>query len=165
MNIDPFMLSAIITIASCQAKAKQVTKYECILLMDYSASNPLSIIQYHTNYMVLYVHSDMSYLSKTCTRSHGVDNFSSYHNPSIPPNTCLTYPPQRSCTHHVKDHWFCCCLSHRVWNWYGIFELPRCHYNHQNPHRTCSPVTTHPNAIWQYHFQRVWQWHYETKKF
>jgi hypothetical protein len=60
VSVDPFMLAALGTIASSQAKATQLTKDKCSWLMDYAASNPLSIIRYHASNMTLYVHSDSS---------------------------------------------------------------------------------------------------------
>jgi hypothetical protein len=76
VSVDPFMLAALGTIASSQAKATQLTKDECSWLMDYyAASNPLSIIRYHASDMTLYVHSDALYLSKTHARSRGAGHF------------------------------------------------------------------------------------------
>jgi hypothetical protein len=69
VNVDPFMLAALGTIASSQAKATQLTKNECLWLIDYAASNPTSIIRYSASDMVLYIHSDVSYLSETKARS------------------------------------------------------------------------------------------------
>jgi hypothetical protein len=45
------------------------------MLMDYAACNPLSIIRYHASGMVLYVHSDTSYLCKTRARSRRAGHF------------------------------------------------------------------------------------------
>jgi hypothetical protein len=44
VSADPFMLAALGTIASLQAKATQLTKDECTWSMDYAPLNPLSII-------------------------------------------------------------------------------------------------------------------------
>jgi hypothetical protein len=74
-GVDPFMLVALGTISSDQATATQVTKDECKWLMDYAACNPLSIIRYHASDMVLYVHSDASYLSETRARSRAAGHF------------------------------------------------------------------------------------------
>jgi hypothetical protein len=75
VSVDLFMLAALVTIASLQAEATQPTKNECSWLMDYATSNPLSIIRYHASNMVLYVHSDASYLSETEARSRGAGHF------------------------------------------------------------------------------------------
>ena len=93
VSVDPFMLAALGTIASSQAKATQLTKNECAWLMDYASSNPLSIIRYHASDMVLYVHSDASYLSETKARSRGAGHFflsSKPLNPDQPPDTIPT---------------------------------------------------------------------------
>ena len=42
--VDPFILVATGTIGSSQAKATEFTREECDWLMDYAASNPLSVI-------------------------------------------------------------------------------------------------------------------------
>jgi hypothetical protein len=65
VSIDPSMLVALGTIAFAQSSAMQRIKSECNWLMDYAASNPLSIIRYHASGMVLYVHSDALYLCET----------------------------------------------------------------------------------------------------
>ena len=42
--VDPFILVATGTIGSSQVKATEFTREECNWLMDYAASNPLSVI-------------------------------------------------------------------------------------------------------------------------
>jgi hypothetical protein len=73
VGVDPFMLCALSDISSEQSKATQLTQDECDWLMDYAACNPLSVIRYHASDMVLYMHSDASYLSATraCSRAAG----------------------------------------------------------------------------------------------
>jgi hypothetical protein len=91
--VDPFMLAALGTIGSSQAKATQFTKEECLWVMDYAASNPLSIIRYSTSGITLYVHSDASYLSETGARSRAVGHFflsSPPLDPASPPATLPT---------------------------------------------------------------------------
>jgi hypothetical protein len=93
VSVDPFMLAALGTIASSQAKATQLTKDKCTWLMDYAASNPLSIIRYHASDMILYVHSDALYLSETRAYSRGAGHFflsAQPIYPSKPPNTIPT---------------------------------------------------------------------------
>jgi hypothetical protein len=75
VSVDPFMLPSLGTIATSQAKATQHTKNECTWVMDYAACNPLSVIRYHASDIVLYVHSDASYLSETQARSRGAGHF------------------------------------------------------------------------------------------
>ena len=93
VSVDPFMLTALGTIASSQAKATQLTKNECLWLMDYAASNPLSIIRYSASGMVLHIHSDASYLSETRARSRGAGHFFLSSQPDDPTKPPATMPP------------------------------------------------------------------------
>jgi hypothetical protein len=89
-SVDPFMLPALGTIASSQSKATQPTKDACTWLMDYAVCNPLSIIRYDASDMILYLHSDASYLSESRARSRGAGHFflsSKPLHPSKPPDT------------------------------------------------------------------------------
>jgi hypothetical protein len=70
--------------------------------MDYAASNPTSIIRYSASDMVLYIHSNASYLSETkaCSRGAGHSFLSSKPNdPTKPPLTMMTLngPVQTMC--------------------------------------------------------------------
>ena len=58
------MLVALGSIASRQAKATDKTYDECLWILNYAASNPEATIKYIASDMVLYVHSDASYLSE-----------------------------------------------------------------------------------------------------
>jgi hypothetical protein len=102
VSVDPFMLAALGTIASSQAKATQLTNDECSWLMDYAASNPLSIIRYHASDMTLYVHSDASYLSQTHARSRGAGHFFLSSRPKDP-----TAPPEVIPTLNGPVHTMC----------------------------------------------------------
>jgi hypothetical protein len=53
VSVNPFMLAALGTIASSQAKVRQLTMDKCSWLMDYAASKPLAIIRYHASNMTL----------------------------------------------------------------------------------------------------------------
>jgi hypothetical protein len=103
VSVDPFMLTALSTIASSQSQATQLTKDECLWLMDYAASNPLSIIRYHASGMILCVHSDASYLSESRARSRASGHFflsSAPIDSNKPPATTppLNGPIQTLCT-------------------------------------------------------------------
>jgi hypothetical protein len=102
VSVDPFMLAALGTIACSQAKATQLTKDKCSWLMDYVASNPLSIIRYHASDMTLYVHSDASYLSETHARSRGAGHFFLSPRPKDP-----TAPPEVMPTLNGPVHTMC----------------------------------------------------------
>ena len=56
-------------IGSEQSRATSKTMDEVQQLLDYLASNPNAIIQYHASGMILFIHSDASYLSVTKARS------------------------------------------------------------------------------------------------
>ncbi len=99
VSVDPFMLAALGTIASSQAKATQLTKTECLWLMDYAASNPTSIIRYSASDMVLYIHSDASYLSETKARSRGAGHFFLSSKPNDPTKPPVTMPPLNGPVH------------------------------------------------------------------
>jgi hypothetical protein len=93
ISVDLIMLAALGSIASSQAKATQLTEDECSWLMNYAASNPLSIIRYCASNMTLYVHSDASYLSETHARSRGAGHFflsSRPKDPTAPPEVMPT---------------------------------------------------------------------------
>ena len=57
------MMIAIGYISSEQSKATAQTLEACKWLMEYYASNPLAIIQYTSSGMLLYIHSDSSFIS------------------------------------------------------------------------------------------------------
>jgi hypothetical protein len=86
------MLTALGTIASSQSNATQLTKDECLWIMDYAASNPLSIIRYHASDMTLYVHSDASYLSESRARSRAAGHLFLSSKPLDPNKHPATIP-------------------------------------------------------------------------
>ena len=92
IGVDPFMLVALGAISSTQSKVMQFTKDECLWLMDYAAYNPLSVIRYTASDMLLYVHSDASYLSESKARSRAAVFFLSSKpiDPSKLPDTIPT---------------------------------------------------------------------------
>ena len=63
--IDNTVLVALRDIGSEQSRATSKTMDEVQQLLDYLASNPNAIIQYHASGMILFLHSDASYLSVT----------------------------------------------------------------------------------------------------
>jgi hypothetical protein len=93
VSVDPFMLTALGSIASLQAQATQITQDECAWLMDYAASNPLSIIRYSASDMQLYNHSDASFLSETRARSRAAGHFFLSSKPINPKQPPAAIPP------------------------------------------------------------------------
>jgi len=71
--VDPIMLVALVSIASQQANATEKTYDKCLWILNYAASNQDATIKYIKSGMVLYIHSDASYLSepKACSRVGG----------------------------------------------------------------------------------------------
>ena len=67
--IDNTMLVALGTIASQQASATQATANAVVDLLNYAATHPDAIIKYFASDMVLYSHTDASYLSEAKARS------------------------------------------------------------------------------------------------
>jgi hypothetical protein len=103
VGVDPFLRVALGTIASEQSKATKHTQAACQWVMDYAASNPLSIIRYHASDMCLYLHSDASYLSETRARSRAAGHFflsSTPVDPATPPSgiPTLNGPIHTLCT-------------------------------------------------------------------
>ena len=72
--VNPTIIVALGSIASQQANATKKTYDECLWILNYAASNPEATIRYIRSDMVLYVHSDASYLSepkaRSCVRGH-----------------------------------------------------------------------------------------------
>ena len=67
--VDPTLLVALSTLASQQSKATFNTMKDIILLLNYCATHPNSIIRYKKSDMVLHLESDASYLSEKNAKS------------------------------------------------------------------------------------------------
>ena len=63
------MLVALVSLAAAQTKGTENTMDATIQLLDYAATNPNAAIQYHMSNMILYAHSNASYLSEPKVRS------------------------------------------------------------------------------------------------
>jgi hypothetical protein len=113
VGVDPFMRVALGTIASAQSQATAHTQSVCEWVMDYAASNPLSIIRYYASDMCLYLHSDASYLSETRARSRAAGHFflsSTPVDPAKPPprHSAPQWPDSRALLHHRCRCQICC---------------------------------------------------------
>jgi hypothetical protein len=64
---------ALSSIAVKQTKVTEKTMGRCIQILDYLATNEMAKIQFHASNMILYIYSDVSYLSETgiCSRACG----------------------------------------------------------------------------------------------
>jgi hypothetical protein len=67
--VDNTLLVALSTLAAAQTKGTTNTMDALIQLLDYAATHPNAAIRYHRSDMILYVHSDASYLSEPKARS------------------------------------------------------------------------------------------------
>ena len=63
------MLVALGTLAAAQTKGTTHTMDAAVDLLNYAATNPNAAIRYHRSDMILYAHSDASYLSEPQARS------------------------------------------------------------------------------------------------
>ena len=97
--VDPTMLVAIGTIASTQANATEDTAKAIVKLLNYAASHPDATIRYHASGMVLYIHSDGSYLSAPKARSRAGGHFFLGHAPINPNKPPATQPPLNGPVH------------------------------------------------------------------
>jgi hypothetical protein len=61
--VDPTIIMPVNVLASEQLKATAVTAEKVIKLLNYCNTHPETKIRYHASNMILYIHSDASYLS------------------------------------------------------------------------------------------------------
>ena len=91
-TVDPTMLVALDTLSSQQSKTTKPTYYTIMWLLNYAYSNPNATIWYTTSYMILYIHSDASYLSAPLARIFAGGYYflsNRSHNLTKPPRTRL----------------------------------------------------------------------------
>jgi hypothetical protein len=67
--VDNTMLAALGTLVTAQTGSTEKTMDALVQLLDYAATHPDATIRYYKNDMILYVHSDASYLSEPKARS------------------------------------------------------------------------------------------------
>ena len=88
--VDPTILVTISSLSTQQAKPTQRTMTAVNHLLDYCATHPNAVSQFHASDMVLHVESDASYLSEAKAKSR----YAGYHYLSIDPKgTNVMYPP------------------------------------------------------------------------
>ena len=63
--VDPTMLTSLGSIAAQQSKGTEKTYADNLCLFNYAATHPNSKIRYTASDMILYIHSDASYLSES----------------------------------------------------------------------------------------------------
>ena len=84
--VNSTLLCPISAIASQSAKPTQDTMNHTLQLLDYLATQEVSVITYHASDMILAAHSDASYLSEPQARSCAGSHFFLSSNANIPPN-------------------------------------------------------------------------------
>jgi hypothetical protein len=67
--VDPTLIMPINVLASKQSNATEVTADKVIKLLNYCNTHPETKIRYHASDMILYIHSDASYLSENEAKS------------------------------------------------------------------------------------------------
>ena len=67
--MDPTILTALGSIAAQQSKVTGKTYADTLWLLKYAATHPNAKIRYKAINMILYIHSDASYLSEPQARS------------------------------------------------------------------------------------------------
>jgi len=92
-TVDPTLLVALNTLALQQATATQATAKDIDQLLNYCATHPDATIHFHASDMVLWTHSDASYLTapQGHSRTAGYSFLSS--RPHSPPTSNDPTPP------------------------------------------------------------------------
>jgi hypothetical protein len=67
--VDPILIMPINVLSSEQTKATSDTADKVIKLLNYCNTHPETKMRYHESYMILYIHSDASYLSEREAKS------------------------------------------------------------------------------------------------
>jgi hypothetical protein len=73
--VDPTLLTALRSIAACQANSTTAVAESCQQPFDYVATHPNASICYKAFDMILAVHTDASYLSEQKGKSHASAHF------------------------------------------------------------------------------------------
>jgi len=97
--VDPTLLVALSTLATQQAHGTQATMEALTQLLNYCATHPNAVIRYHASDMVLWTHSDASYLTapKGCSCAAGYSFLST--RPCSPPTATDPAPPDNGPVH------------------------------------------------------------------
>ena len=110
ISVDPTIAVALGSIASTQSKATALTRDECTWVLDYTASNPDARIRYHASDMILYRHSDASYLSETRALSRAGGYFFLSSQPTNPNSPPQEIPPSQWPHSHSQSDYQCDCV-------------------------------------------------------
>jgi hypothetical protein len=90
--VDTTRFVAIDALAVAQSKGTKETAKALAYLLDYDTTHPDAIICYFTSGMVLYIHSNASYISERKARSRVGEHFflsNTPTNPALPPTNVI----------------------------------------------------------------------------
>jgi hypothetical protein len=104
---------ALSTIASKQAKGTKSTMKKCKQLLDYLATHPKATVRFYSSDMILNVHSDASYLSKTNAHSCMWGHF--FH--GLETGCKKTNQVEWGILHPLQDLAIRRCIRHRSRTW------------------------------------------------
>ena len=90
--VDPTMIVALNAIGANQDSPTTDTVKKTQMLMDYTATQPDAVIQFHARDMCLHIDRDAMYLVHTKARSRAVSHYYLSNNPP-PPHICSTPTP------------------------------------------------------------------------
>jgi hypothetical protein len=92
--VNNMMLVALGTLAAAQTHGTEQTMQALIHLLDYAATHPNAAIRFHKSDMILYVHSDATYLSEAKARSRvgGLFRLGKPHGTNQQSNPQRTHP-------------------------------------------------------------------------
>jgi hypothetical protein len=99
--VNTTMLVALGTLATAQSNGTEKNDQALICLLNYAATNPGACIRYKASNMVLYIHSNASYLSEAKARSHVGGHFFLSTKSTNPKKTLVRLPPNNGAIHTV----------------------------------------------------------------
>jgi hypothetical protein len=139
--VDPTLIMPINVLASEQSKATEVTAEKVIKLLNYCNTNPETKIRYHASDMILYVHSDASYLSENAAKSRAGGFFymgSTTNTDKKLPNGAILIISKGSQTHDV--------VVSGGRNWSSFYKCQRRSCSSHNIGRIRAQTSPHTNG-------------------
>lgn len=101
--VDSTMLVALGTLASSQTNGTEATAQALSHLLNYTTTHPDAVIRHHASDVILYIHSDASYLSEPKAKSHVGGHFflsSCSDDPTKPPTG---QPPSNGAVYTISN--------------------------------------------------------------
>jgi hypothetical protein len=141
--VDGGLLPAFSSLNSQQANLTEKTMGLCKKFLDFMATQEEAILTYHTSKMVLAIHSNALYLSEPKARSQAGDHMFMAGNQQWGRSQHFT---DNSSSHVIRSGGRIGCPVHQCKN--RLLHTT-------NPHQTCLPATTHPDANRQCHSTRT----------